>query len=293
MNTSKWTYISRNGERNLITILHSPRLGHFLIFFNRKIVLANKKVFNQDSYSFFIDDELCIVDIRTVSGKYTYTFQVDKKADTPLNQFRKKNDQKNLYYSLTTFGFLFFMVGIAMVAIFHQQDSAKWKSILENAILTTAEIQIIELKRNQFHVFYSYKEGNINYRDIIQTDKTSNPILDNGFPIETSDAFFLTYSSKMKRNNKLHLDYPTPKTTQRYRILGEAKYQENHPAANSSYCDCIADIAYELKDWKGYALLYNEQNLSSDNERFNQKEYQSFVNSTPFLDAEVDCWKYK
>ena len=293
MNKSKWTYISRTGERNLITILHSPRLGHFLILFNRKVVLANRKVFNQDTYSFFIDDELCVVDIRIVNGKYTYTFHVDKQTDTPLNQFRKKNSQKDLYYSLSVFSFLFFMVAVAMVGIFHHQDSSKWESILENGVLTTAEVRVVELKKNEFHVFYVYTEGTIHYRDIIQTSKKPNPILKNGFPVQTNDAFFVTYSSKVKMNNKLHIDYPTPQTIQRYQMLARTKYQENHPASNTEYCECISDITYQLKDWKGYALLYNEQTSSSDNERFNQNEYENFVNSKSFLDAEVDCWEFK
>lgn len=293
MNTSKWTYISRTGERNLITILHSPRLGHFLIFFNRKIVLADKKVFGQDSYSFFIDDELCVVDIRIVQNKYMYIFHVNEKADTPLNQFRKKNDQKNLFYSLMTFSFLFFMVATTMISYFHYEDANKWESIQKYGILTVGTVRILQLKSNQYHVFYGYREGKIYYRDELWMYDTPNPILENGFPIYDNHAFLLTYSSEVKAVNKLHLDYPTSKTVEHFRILAKEKYQQNNSEISAEYCNCVLDIAYESKDWKGYALFYNERTTTKENEHFNQKNYQSFINSESFLDKEIECWQLK
>lgn len=295
LNTSKWTYISRTGERNLITILHSPRLGHFLIFFNRKIVLADKKVFGQDAYSFFIDDELCVVEIKIINNQYVYAFRIDNKADTPLNQFRKKNDKKNLFYSIITFSFLFFMVATTMISYFHYEDSNKWASLQEYGILSVGTVHILELKENQFHIFYDYRDGKVTYRDELKIAKTANPVLNNGFPIYNNTAFLLTYSDKDKAVNKLHIDYPTPKTIQHYRALAKEKYQsQKREVGNSSeYCDCILDIAYRLQGWQGYALFYNEQTTTKANKRFNQKNYQAFVNSKPFLDQEIDCWQFK
>lgn len=293
MNTSKWTYISRTGERNLITILHSPRLGHFLIFFNRKIVLADKKVFGQDSYSFFIDDELCVVDILIVNNQYAYSFRIDSKADTPLNQFRKKIDRKNLFYSLLTFGFLFFMVATTMISIFHYEDSNKWASLQTSGVLSVGTIHIIELRDKQFHVFYDYRDGKTYYRDELKVSNTPNPILENGFPIYNNTAFLLTYSEKKKAVSKLHLDYPTPQTIQHYRALAKEKYQQNHAEISPEYCDCALDIAYNLEGWQGYALFYNEKTATKENERFNQKNYQAFTGSESFLDNEIDCWQFK
>jgi hypothetical protein len=255
--------------------------------------LADKKVFEQDAYSFFIDDELCVVDIKIVNHQYTYSFKIDQKADTPLNQFRKKIDKKNLYYSLSTFGFLFLMVTITIISMFHYEDSNKWESIQKHGILTVGSVQIIQLKDNQYHLFYTYRDDNVYYRDALLAKNVPNPILPNGFPAYTNDAFLLTYSATVKRNNKLHLDYPTPKTVQHYRSLAQAKYQQNHPTENPKYCDCLLDIAYDLDGWQGYALLYSEQTPTKENERFNQKNYQSFINSQPFLDKEIECWQLK
>lgn len=103
----------------------------------------------------------------------------------------------------------------------------------------------------------------------------------------------LTYSSEVKQYNKLHLDYPTPKTVNRYRVETQKTYQKNNPKTSAKYCNCVLDIVYDLKGWKGYAMMYNAENTSRKNERFNKNTYQSLINSKSFLDAEIECWQYK
>ena len=293
MNRSKWTYISHKGEKSIITILHSPRLGHFAILMNKKIILLDKKVFGQDSYSFFIDDELCIVDILILNNKYKYKFRVDTSAKTELNQIRNKKRKTNLLYSLTVFGGLFTAVAIVMVIIFRVEDRRLWESIRDNAVLSVAKIEIVELRPNQYYVTYIYRDSIRQVQGLIGSYQEPNPVLSNGFSIQTNDAFLVTYSTKVKKNNKLHLNHPTHKTKQRYRQLASAKYATNNPKAMPEYCDCVLDIAYATRGWEGYALLYNATTSTSDNKRFNTKSYENWLNSKGYLNQEIDCWQYK
>ncbi len=260
---------------------------------NGKIILLDKKVFGQDSYSFFIDDELCIVDILIIDNRYQYSFRVDTTAKTALNQIRKEKQKKNLLYSLTTFSGLFTAVAIAMLLIFMQQDNRLWRSIVDNAVLSVATIKIIESQENRFHVFYIYRDSIRQVQGFVDAYDNPNPTLDNGFPIQNNDGFLVTYSRKVKTNSKLHLNHPTNKTIQRYRQLASTKYFENNPKAMPDYCNCIVDIAYATKGWEGYALIYNATTTPSDHERFNTETYQNWLNSKAFLDKEVNCWQYK
>lgn len=260
---------------------------------NRKIILLDKKVFGQDSYSFFIDDELCIVDILIINNRYQYQFRVDTTAKTALNDIRKKKQKENLLYSLTTFSGLFTAVAIAMTLIFITQDNRLWESVRDNAVLSVAQIRIIELQNNRFHVFYTYRDSLRQVQGFLKIYDDANPILDNGFPVQNEDGFLVTYSNKVKTNNKLHLNHPTHQTVQRYRQLATDKYLKNNPQAMPDYCNCIVDIAYATKGWEGYALVYNARTTASDNERFNHKIYQDWLNSKAFLDKEIDCWQYK
>lgn len=292
MNRRKWIYISHKGEQHKVSVLHSPKLGHLLILVNSKMALADKKVFGQDSYTFFIDDELCIIDVLTVEGKFQYDFRFNLTAETELNKTRKKNSKKNVLYSLSTFGGLFTIVGTLIVVITIFQDTQKWKSVRDYGVVSVANVEIIELQ-NKFSIFYYYRDSLQYIGGTIGTYKDANPILKNGFPIQNDDAFLVTYSNKIKTNNKIHLDYPTPKTVQRYRQLAATTYLKNHTDVSTNYCDCVLDIAYEMKNWQGLALVYNEKTSSETHERFNQKKYQEWIASDAFLDKEVDCWSLK
>ncbi len=293
LNKSKWTYISHQGEKGFITIFHSPKLGHFVVLYNDKIVLADKKVFGQDSYSFFIEEELCIIDIKVIDNRYDYQFRVDMAAITPLNQLRKENNRKNLFYSLLSFGGLFTAVAITMLTVFVVQDNQKWASIKDYGVLSVATIRILDGKYHTFSVLYTYRDSTQYIQGFLETFDTPNPILTNGFPVQNDDAFLVTYSNKIKSNNKIHLEYPTKSTVQRYRSLAQMKYLQNNPEATVAYCDCILDIAYKTKEWQGFSLIYNANTKSDDNQRFNQKKYQEWIRSSIFLDEEINCWQFK
>lgn len=292
MNKAKWVYISGTGKRNIIGVLHSPRLGHFIIYCDKKIILAEKKVFKPTSFSFFIDDELCIVDLKIINRRFKYEIQFDTKTETPLNKIRKEIGKKNIYYSLLAFSGLFTFVAIAMVVMFTIQDNFVWNRLKNHGVVSVAKLDIGKIK-DKYHVFYTYQDSLQYVRDVLKTVKTPNPILANGFPAETDDAFLITYSSTAQSTNKLHLNYPTPKTVQRYELITQTKYLENNPTQQAAYCDCLLDIAYEMENWKGYAKFYNQKTGTSGNERFNAKTYQELISSEKFADAEVDCWQYK
>jgi hypothetical protein len=292
LNKAKWVYISGTGKRNIIGLLHSPKLGHFIIYCDKKIVLAERKVFKPTSFSFFIDEELCIISTRIINGRFKYQIEFDTKAETPLNKIRKEINKKNVYYSLFAFSGLFTFVAIAMVVMFTIQDNFVWNRIKNHGVISVATVDIVEIKA-QHHIFYIYRDSVRYIRSSLKVAKTAKPILENGFPVETNDAFLVTYSSKVKATSKLHLDYPTPKTVERYELITKTKYLDNNPERQTAYCDCVLDIAYDIDNWKGYAKFYNQATSSSDDERFNRESYQNLIESTAFADAEVDCWQFK
>lgn len=267
-------------------------LGHFIILVNSKLLLADKKVFEQDSYPFFIDDELCVIDIAIIDGKYKYSFRFDTTAKTELNQIRSKKQRKNLLLSLSTFGTLFAVVATIIIVIFVVQDIRKWESVRDYGVVSVADVEILEFK-DRHHIFYHYRDSLYHVSGTLDSYKEPNPVLDNGFPIQDDDAFLVTYSKKIKTNNKLHLNHPTNRTVDRYRKLAQATYLENHTDLSTDYCNCVLDIAYQMKKWEGYALVYNQQKSKKANKRFNQQTYQQWVTSDAFLDKEVDCWQLK
>ena len=60
-----------------------------------KILIIDFKVRETKSYSFFIDEELCEINITRTNDKFIYTFEINKTVQTPLNAKRKKREKKH------------------------------------------------------------------------------------------------------------------------------------------------------------------------------------------------------
>ena len=63
--------------------------------------MVDRKAFEPDTYTFFVDDELCKIHLElNDKGQFAYRFEIDTTSDTPLNQARKKTNRKNIIHSL-------------------------------------------------------------------------------------------------------------------------------------------------------------------------------------------------
>lgn len=118
LNQHYWTFLDDFGGRHRVGIYHGPKSGNLLIYCNAKVVLIDFLVRNPKNYSFFINEELCEIKLhRDDEGQFTYTFEVNKKVDTPLNKLRKSREERYMKYTiLILVGFVLF-VGIIVFLI--------------------------------------------------------------------------------------------------------------------------------------------------------------------------------
>jgi hypothetical protein len=90
MGQMTWTYIADDGARHKVGLFHGDNTGHLLVYCNARIVVIDFSVKTSRNYSFFIDDELCDIEIEEKEGKFLYGFKVDQVTDTPRNRIRRK-----------------------------------------------------------------------------------------------------------------------------------------------------------------------------------------------------------
>lgn len=90
MSQMTWTYIGDNGARHRVGLFHGDNTGHLLVYCNTRIVVIDFGVTSSKNYSFFINDELCDIEVEEKEGKFSYGFKVDQVTDTPRNRGRKK-----------------------------------------------------------------------------------------------------------------------------------------------------------------------------------------------------------
>lgn len=114
MSQKSWIFLDESGGQHRIGLFHGSNSGHVLIYCNGRIVTIDFSVYQTRTYTFFINDELCEVQLDRVEGGYTYTFEVNKTADTPKNKSRRKRERKYLFYSI---GMLFILVLFVLLSV--------------------------------------------------------------------------------------------------------------------------------------------------------------------------------
>lgn len=101
----KWIYLEGDGVQHHVELFHGRMKGHVLISCNGSILVTDFDVRQSKSYTFFINEELCKIHMKRKGLKFTYNFEIDKKANTPLNQLRRERQNRyNVYMGLLILG---------------------------------------------------------------------------------------------------------------------------------------------------------------------------------------------
>jgi len=113
LNQQKWTFLDDFGRQHKVGIYHSPSSGNLLIYCNAKIVLIDFLITASKDYSFFIEEELCMIKVeKEEDSSFSYNFSVNKKVDTPLNKLRESREKKYLLYSLIIIFVFLLLIGL-------------------------------------------------------------------------------------------------------------------------------------------------------------------------------------
>lgn len=261
-----------------------------MIFVGKRPVQVDFKVFESKSYTFFLDEELCRINLeKNENNKYTYSFDIVKDIDTPLNQERKqirKRDRRNSILGILGF---FVLAGLVIGGWHYIYKSSLAKDLAKNGVVTEGRLDI-EALTNSYYVRYVYKVGHRFYSRNIEYYKNPNPISKNGFPMVDGDQFYVKYSTKNPDNSVLYLDQPTPSQLRRYHVRSRAEYLKQHPDQDTTFSNCLLDIAFDLKGLDGYADFYFLATPPSQNKRHNMETFNELVQSEPFLKKEKQCW---
>ena len=110
MSQFNWTLLDDAGHRFDIGLFHGNRTGHLIVFCNKKIVVIDFNVLETKTYTFFVEDELCNLEVELKDNKWHYGLKIDEKTATPLNILRKKERKKNLVTSIIILSFIILLI---------------------------------------------------------------------------------------------------------------------------------------------------------------------------------------
>jgi hypothetical protein len=291
-----WTYVSDAGNRYVVGLFHSLREGHLMVHCNKEVVLVDFKVFETRKYPLFIDDELFQITIERKGNRFSYGFEIDKKADTPRNKWRRKLEQKHWKQTLLFVALLTLAVGTFTYLFLSYQKPSK----ADEAI--AAELLQYHGKETQGQVDLVYEvEGKARLRYVFEAQGQAQSgqlslseaaaIAETGWPLQKGDQFAVRYVSDNPKLNTLLLQKPSEKQQEQYREQALLQHLELHPELTEQYTNCLLDIAFRQKGIQGWADFRYQEEPETANPYANKLTYLRLVRHPDFQDAvDSECW---
>lgn len=288
MNHYTWTYLGDGGRNYKVGLLHSPKSGHLLIYIGSKIVHVDFKVFESKIYSFFIEEELVHISLERRGDEMYFSFNIDKKVDTPRNRFRHALERKYFYHSLIFVAVL----GVLVAGILVWGNNAKKTTTerLEEALAkgskeAVGRVIIKDLGGNRSEISYQFVAGTqtITGQSIMQSELLI--LLVNPMPLEQGDEFRVRYSTRKPQLNEMLFSEPTPRQIETYKRRAAAKHAKLHPDAPPGMTDCLIKTAFEFDSLRALADVYFQDVKASYNLEHNQETFAKLTSNRAFLSS--------
>ncbi len=286
-----WTYASDEGRNYNISLYHGPTTGHLLVLCNLKILLIDFSILQSKSYSFFLGEDLFVLDLERKGNTFYYNFDIDFDIDTPINRRRKALARKHWIQSLAFFGFLiaciFMFTSLVIKNKPDQRVSYSTEFPIDSTKFAPAKVFINE-DGELLDVHYQFVAYNNLYRSRITIPDS---ILRIGMPLENGDEFKVYFSKYSPDTNMIDFNQPTENQILRYQkrtIEKHAALNENLP---SPLAKCMVNVAYDMAGIKGLADFYF-QNISPDeNPQHNTNTYLRLTRDIHYnREKEFTCW---
>jgi len=275
-----WKYVETQ-QPQTVTLYHGDTTGHVLITLNSKVLIIDFKVRETKSYSFFIDEELCEVHIKRNEDSFSYSFEIDKNVQTPLNERRKKTEKKHLWQTAGFFGSMVLAVILIILGI---QWSKRQTSKINNYDgETTAIISLSEEENN-----YTYEIDGLLY----ENELSQLPTEINNFPLETNDEFLIKYSKYKPEKHQFSFDLPTEKQIEKYTQRAIDKQVSTFPNKSKEHARCLVNIGFGMKGNSALADFYFQDKSENENSKHNANSYKRLIRSVEFQQKAKECLSY-
>ena len=272
----KWIYLEGGGVNHHVELFHGRMKGHVLISCNGSILVTDFDVRQSKTYTFFINEELCKIHMNRKGLKFTYSFEIDKKANTSLNQLRRERQNRyNIYLGLIVLGFVAIC---SLVVAFNRKVHIErtgvdpWVAYSESSSVSD-ELYFGGIAYDPDDQFLIYSSiGSDTYSKNLDGFKAIN-----GWPFEVGQEYAVRL-----RNGDLIIDWhkPSDKTLNdfRSRVLGQLDY-EGLKLYGYYDKDCIDALITNYTTAYGLASFMFSEHEKTENEYANNESYIALLRS--------------
>jgi len=258
-----------------------------MVYLNSKVILIDFQVLETKTYSFFIEEELCEIEVERKDDRFAYGFKINQDVDTPLNRQRKereKADMRKGYWIAGAF-FTIILIGSLIFAYAYRQKKKRIAEALTMASRPVA-VQVVEQRQDSVDLRFQLEFQGLkrDYLRSVPVDAITTP-----FPLEAGDEFNLRFSLYKPSVNQLDFESITYTQLGRYRDRTMAVHQKHHPELNQDQVACEVDIAFQLYGIEGLAHFYFQDQTEAASPGFNSKTFQKLIRDLPYLEKAEAC----
>lgn len=259
-----------------------------MVYLNSKVIIIDFQVLETKTYSFFIEEELCELEVeRKEDDRFAYGFKINQDVDTPLNRKRKaqeKSDMRKTYWLAAGF-FTIILIGSLIFAHAYRQKKKRLAETFSSASRPVA-VQVVQQRQDSVDLKFQLEFQGLT-RDYVRSvpiDAITTP-----FPLETGDEFNLRFS--LYKPSMDQLDFESISYTQlgKYRDRTMAIHQKSHPELTQDQVACQVDIAFQLYGIDGLAHFYFQDQVAKDSPLFNRESFQKLIRDLPYLEKAEAC----
>ncbi|MGB1206060.1 MAG: hypothetical protein ACPG5B_10455 [Chitinophagales bacterium] len=303
MHKEQWVFYGKE-RQHLIQFAHFANLNKIIVRLNEvnifdEVLKAEEKA---RKLTFFVDGELCIIDINKTEKGYTYEFKTPEFSTSKVGKLRKWRDtwQKIGMMAAAIFIFSFF----TYLAISNIEE----ETTLAEGGMTTEAVVISALP-----TFYEYmengekmsSEATITYKfkihELYQYGKAPAQIIDGkvtdmiyGLPVKKHDRFEVLFAPKKTAVNEIRWKNFSETQLYSYKTLALERCMDNHTEFSNTlerivYCDCQHFYFSEHYGLRGIAHLFYEKASVATNPIYNKVSFNKLKNEALHQKIEEMC----
>ncbi|MEZ5042949.1 MAG: hypothetical protein R2828_23845 [Saprospiraceae bacterium] len=282
-----WTYLADNGRQYQVGLFHGDSTGHLMIYLNTKVIIIDFQVLETKTYSFFIEEELCEIEVERKAAQFAYGFKINKEVDTAHNRSRKereKADYRKGYWIGAAF-FAFILIG-SLVFILAYQEQKKRLSAPFEMVEKPVRINIVKQQGDTVALAFQleFRGQKNNFAQLVNLREIATP-----FPLESGDEFNLRFDHFRPYINEIDFSKITYTQLGRYRKRALDKFMLLNPNLEKQQAECLLEVAFELKGLDGLADFYYQDHSPNQSPLYNELTYKKLIRDIPFLNKAEAC----
>jgi hypothetical protein len=303
-----WVYLDDLGKQHRIGLYHGDQSGHLVIYCNMRVIQIDFLVKETRTYSFFVEDELCEIQLYRENVGFSYGFKVNKQVDTPRNRLRRADERRNRKLIIAFITGLVVLIAGLVIGLQYWDKHLRRGYLVQHGMATrlTPETErllntqgrtavarlVIVSESTQRKVFYSFRtHDSTQVTGRFTVPSSGDVLLPNGFPLTDNDEFVTTYQPSDPQVHRLNFYQPTGATIGSYvRRAIEAESRAN-PLHSTERSLCFASAAVKVKGWQSLGDIIYQTATEKENPRHNRDSYRRLLRDSRVEQAvKQECW---